>query len=140
MDINAVAEKIRKAVMDRAEQDGRVLHASAIEDEVRKVLALETRPATAQDATNILSDAAKQRDCSEAKRWFMSNSFGEALYKEQGNAWKATHSNPATCAAVTTVSTGNTVYARTRSDGAIEYVDRSGRVIAAPRAGTIVMV
>ena len=41
MNIADVAKKIREAVMDRAENDGRVFHADAIEAEVAKILTAE---------------------------------------------------------------------------------------------------
>ena len=41
MDIASVAKKIREAVMNRAEDDGRVFHADSIEQEVAKILKAE---------------------------------------------------------------------------------------------------
>jgi len=70
MDIATIAKKIRQAVMDRAENDGRVFHADAIEDEVTKILKAETampvynfypsamvaRPGLMPGAINIVDD------------------------------------------------------------------------------------
>lgn len=44
MNISDIAKKVREAVMNRAENDGRVFHADAIEDEVTKILRAEYPP------------------------------------------------------------------------------------------------
>ena len=45
MDRKAVAKQIREAIFDQAEIDGRVMHASSMDEIIEKVLALHDSPA-----------------------------------------------------------------------------------------------
>ena len=59
MDIEAVAKEMREKIFDRAEQDGRVMHASSVEEEIGNVLRRVTQPTAFSRAAFLTAEATE---------------------------------------------------------------------------------